>query len=111
MWGINRAVLNRPRVMVLDEATSALSSLHEMRIQSNFGSVYATRTTIAIAHRLSTVMTADDILVLDEGRAKERGKHEEFAKEEGLYASMCGAQEGGRWKIGAGVDEELMEER
>jgi subfamily B ATP-binding cassette protein MsbA len=90
---IARAILRNPRILILDEATSALDSESEYLIQQALAELMKSRTSFVIAHRLSTVMNADLILVLDEGRIVERGRHEELAtKPEGLYAHLCEIQ-------------------
>ena len=90
---IARAILRNPRILILDEATSALDSESEFLIQQALGELMKGRTSFVIAHRLSTVMNADLILVLDEGRIVERGVHAELAtKPEGLYAHLCEIQ-------------------
>ena len=85
---IARVMLKDPRVLILDEATSALDSLSERLVQQAMSSLVAGRTTIAIAHRLSTVLTADVIFVLDGGRIVERGSHAELLNGAGLYARL-----------------------
>ena len=90
---IARAILRNPRILILDEATSALDSESEHLIQMALAELMKGRTSFVIAHRLSTVMNADLILVIDEGRIAERGKHEELAsKPDGLYAHLCEIQ-------------------
>jgi ATP-binding cassette, subfamily B, bacterial MsbA len=90
---IARAILRNPRLLILDEATSALDSESEHLIQMALAELMKGRTSFVIAHRLSTVMNADLILVIDEGRIVERGKHEELAsKPGGLYAHLCEIQ-------------------
>jgi subfamily B ATP-binding cassette protein MsbA len=90
---IARAILRNPRILILDEATSALDSESEFLIQQALAELMKNRTSFVIAHRLSTVMNADLILVLDEGRIVERGVHAELAtKPEGLYAHLCEIQ-------------------
>ncbi|MCQ8241364.1 ABCB family ABC transporter ATP-binding protein/permease [Rhizosaccharibacter radicis] len=89
---IARTLLKNPRVLVLDEATSALDTHTESEIQSALRTVAADRTTLIIAHRLSTVVDADEILVLADGRVAERGSHRALLAEGGLYARMWIAQ-------------------
>jgi ATP-binding cassette subfamily B protein len=85
---IARTLLKNPPILVLDEATSALDSRTEQAIQDTLDGVARNRTTIVIAHRLSTVVGADQIVVLDEGRVAERGTHDELLKRGGLYADL-----------------------
>ena len=89
---IARALLRNPRILILDEATSALDSESEAQIQEALDRLMQGRTTFTIAHRLSTVMEADTILVLEDGKIVERGKHEELATAGGLYAHLCEIQ-------------------
>ncbi len=90
---IARAILRNPRILILDEATSALDSESEHLIQTALAELMKGRTSFVIAHRLSTVMNADLLLVIDEGRIVERGKHEELASNpDGLYAHLCEIQ-------------------
>ena len=90
---IARALLKDPPVMVFDEATSALDSETEKQIQSSLDRVAARRTTLVIAHRLSTVVDADEILVLIDGRIAERGRHAELLSEGGAYAALWTRQQ------------------
>jgi ATP-binding cassette subfamily B protein len=85
---IARTLLKDPPILILDEATSALDSRTEEAIQSTLNDVAKNRTTIVIAHRLSTVVGADQIVVLDAGRVAERGTHAELLAKGGLYAEL-----------------------
>ncbi|CAL5222423.1 g4785 [Coccomyxa viridis] len=83
-----RAILKNPRILLLDEATSSLDSLTERRIQESLSSLRSDQTTIIVAHRLSTVMDADIIIVMQEGTIAEQGRHSELIQRGGLYAEM-----------------------
>jgi ATP-binding cassette subfamily B protein len=85
---IARTLLKNPPILILDEATSALDSRTESEIQATLARISERRTTIVIAHRLSTVVDADEILVLDGGRVAERGSHAALLAKDGLYAEM-----------------------
>jgi ATP-binding cassette subfamily B protein len=85
---IARTILKNPRILILDEATSALDTKNEQEIQSALKGVSAGRTTLVIAHRLSTVVEADEIIVLQDGRIAERGDHPSLIAKGGLYAGM-----------------------
>ena len=89
---IARTILKNPPILVLDEATSALDTHTEREIQAALRSISKDRTTLIIAHRLSTVVDADEILVLDRGRVVERGRHAELLALGGVYASMWNRQ-------------------
>jgi ABC-type transport system involved in Fe-S cluster assembly fused permease/ATPase subunit len=89
---IARTLLKDPPILILDEATSALDSRTEEAIQSTLNDVAKNRTTIVIAHRLSTVVGADQIVVLDAGRVAERGTHAELLGRGGLYAELWARQ-------------------
>ena len=89
---ITRAFLRDPRILILDEATSALDSESEALIQSALAKLMVGRTTLIIAHRLSTVVHADCIVVLDAGRVVEQGTHAELLANNGLYTSLYRAQ-------------------
>src|SRR5690606_9351794 len=89
---IARTILKAPPILILDEATSALDTTTEQEIQSALDLVSKHRTTLAIAHRLSTVINADEIIVLREGRIAERGTHAALIEANGLYASMWNRQ-------------------
>jgi ATP-binding cassette subfamily B protein len=91
---IARAMLRDPAILILDEATSAVDTATEARIQRSLDRLSADRTTLAIAHRLSTVTDADEILVVEDGRVVERGAHEELKGGDGLYAALWAAQAG-----------------
>jgi ATP-binding cassette subfamily B protein len=90
---IARTLLKNPAVLILDEATSALDSRTEAEIQDTLEAVSARRTTIVIAHRLSTVVDAEEIIVLDRGRVAERGSHAQLLARDGLYAEMWSRQQ------------------
>ncbi|WP_374540762.1 ABC transporter ATP-binding protein/permease [Sphingorhabdus sp.] len=90
---IARTLLKNPPILILDEATSALDSRTEAEILDTLDEVSKARTTIVIAHRLSTVVGADEIVVLDAGRVAERGTHAQLLARDGLYAEMWARQQ------------------
>lgn len=90
---IARVILKAAPILLFDEATSALDTHTEKEIQANLKEVSTGRTTLVIAHRLSTVIDADQILVLDEGQVIERGSHEELLRRGGAYAAAWTKQQ------------------
>ncbi|MEI6266862.1 MAG: ABC transporter ATP-binding protein [bacterium] len=95
---IARAILKNPPILVLDEATSSLDSESEQLIQEALWRLIEGKTTIIIAHRLSTVMKADIIVVMDNGKISEKGTHNDLVKEKGIYAKLFEIQSGGYLK-------------
>jgi ATP-binding cassette subfamily B protein len=99
---IARAVLQDPAILVFDEATSAVDTETELLIQRSLADLTADRTTVIIAHRLSTVREADNVVVLEDGRVAEEGTHDALLERDGLYANL--------WAVQAGAIEGLPEE-
>ena len=91
---IARAMLQDPAILVLDEATSAVDTATELAIQRGLARLTEDRTTLVVAHRLSTVRDADSILVLENGRVVERGTHDDLLALGGRYAGLWGVQTG-----------------
>jgi subfamily B ATP-binding cassette protein MsbA len=92
---IARALLRDPKILILDEATSSLDAESEVLVQEALDHLMTQRTTLVIAHRLSTVKRADTILVLDHGRIVESGTHAELVRRDGLYRRLSASQLGG----------------
>jgi len=90
---IARTILKAPHILLFDEATSALDTRTEKEIQASLNDVATGRTSLAIAHRLSTVVDSDEILVLDHGEIRERGTHTQLLAQNGLYAAMWQRQQ------------------
>jgi ATP-binding cassette subfamily B protein len=101
---IARTMLKQPAIFVFDEATSALDTHTEREIQANLREVSAGRTTLIIAHRLSTVVDADEIIVLGDGRVVERGTHAALLARDGIYAGMWNRQQRSAARDGADLD-------
>jgi len=90
---IARTILKGPKILLFDEATSALDTHTEREIQKALEQVSANRTTLVIAHRLSTVVNADEIIVLDNGVIVERGRHDALLAQNGMYADLWQRQQ------------------
>ena len=90
---IARTILKDPSILLFDEATSALDTDTESAIQASLAAVSRDRTTLVIAHRLSTVVDADEIIVLDKGRIAERGSHQALLERDGVYAHTWHSQQ------------------
>ena len=89
---IARAVLANPKILILDEATSAVDTKTEQLIERSISLLAEGRTTISIAHRLSTLKNADRLIVIDGGRIVEEGTHDELMKKEGIYHMLSNLQ-------------------
>ena len=89
---IARAILHDPRVLIFDEATSSVDTPTEKKLQEAIKRLVAGRTTFAIAHRLSTLRSADRLVVLDEGEVAEVGTHEELMEREGIFYDLVKTQ-------------------
>ena len=89
---IARVLLKNPKILILDEATSALDSINEAAIQDALDRLLVGRTSIIIAHRLSTVLNADQILVLKDGQIVEQGTHKELVELNGTYRELYDTQ-------------------
>ena len=89
---IARVFLKNPPILVLDEATSALDNATELLIQKSLEELSRGRTTVVVAHRLSTIKNADEIIVLTEKGIQEKGSHEELLEKKGIYAELYNSQ-------------------
>ncbi|MBQ7172025.1 MAG: ATP-binding cassette domain-containing protein, partial [Clostridia bacterium] len=89
---IARVFLKDPAILILDEATSALDNTTEIQIQRALDRLCAGRTTVVVAHRLSTIRRADEIAVIDGGEVAERGTHDELIARGGIYANLYALQ-------------------
>jgi ATP-binding cassette subfamily B protein len=101
---IARAMLKRPQVLIFDEATSSLDTKTEQSIQETLKEVARDHTTLVIAHRLSTVVDADRILVMDQGRIVEQGTHPQLLQQQGRYHQMWPLQQKQQQQLGSDQD-------
>jgi ABC-type multidrug transport system fused ATPase/permease subunit len=90
--GIARALVSKPKLLILDEATSSLDTVSERQVQEAIDNLMKNRTSIVIAHRLSTVQNADEIIVLEQGEIRERGTHAELISQQGIYKKLVEMQ-------------------
>jgi len=100
---IARAILKAPHVLIFDEATSALDSKSEKAIQAELHAIAQNHTTLTIAHRLSTVVDADEILVIEKGRVVERGPHLDLLAANGIYSRMWRLQQDEERRMPSGI--------
>lgn len=100
---IARSIISEPKILLFDEATSALDPRAERVVQDALNRVSANKTTLIIAHKLATIMAADNIAVMVDGKVTEQGNHNELLKSNGLYAAMVRAQD-----LGADAEEEVF---
>ena len=89
---IARVFLKNPPILILDEATSALDNTTEILIQEALDELCKGRTTLVVAHRLSTIKNADEIVVITDGKVREKGTHEALLKENGIYKQLYESQ-------------------
>ncbi|MBR3006152.1 MAG: ATP-binding cassette domain-containing protein, partial [Erysipelotrichaceae bacterium] len=89
---ISRVMLKSPPILILDEATSSIDTRTELQIQNAFASLMKGRTSFIVAHRLSTIREADQILVMNEGKIIEQGNHHELLEKNGFYRKLYDAQ-------------------
>ena len=94
MITIARAMVANPKILILDEATSSVDNETEGAIQRSMERIAVGRTTIIIAHRLSTVRNADRIYVLEQGKLSEQGNHDTLVQDDGIYATLWSVQTG-----------------
>jgi ATP-binding cassette subfamily B protein len=105
---IARAILKNPPILILDEATSALDIRSEQAIQGELDRIAKDRTTLIVAHRLSTIVNADEIVVLDRGRVAEQGSHDELIERGGIYAQMWQVQRQEKSLVDQGIEGESV---